>query len=447
MKGMTLALMVALGAAAQPLDRNLVPNPEFRLDAASKPAGWTTWAPREALAPQADAVAGPSGNVLRLRSRGYNSFGKWMARVEKVEARKTYRFEVLYRPEKIANEQVSVLAILSWCRDAQCREFVQRDYVDRVFPEGDWRRLRREFLAPDEAVALRIELGLRLSENGAVAWSQPRLAEVAAKPHRTARIVTTRVREYPPTLEGSLATIRATLDRAAAEKPDLVLLTETFTENGAQRPVTEAAQPIPGPTTAVLSAKARELHAWVVMSLLERDGDDVFNTAVLVDREGRIAGKYRKTHLPIEEAERGVTPGRDYAVFDTDFGKVGMLICWDHSFQESVRILRLKGAELVLVPIAGDEPMHWDVISRARAIDNGLYIASSIGGGKQGSRIVAPTGEVLAETSDGFAVSTIDLDRETRVFWLSVGPSDGEPKSLYIKERRTDTYAPLAQPL
>jgi predicted amidohydrolase len=239
--------------------------------------------------------------------------------------------------------------------------------------------------------------------------------------------------------------MRAVLDRAAAGKPDLVLLTETFIERGIDRPVAEAGEPIPGPTTKILSEKARQHHSWAAMSLLERDGEDVFNTAVLVDREGRIAGKYRKVHLPLEEAERGVTPGRDYAVFDTDFGKVGMLVCWDHWFNETVRILRLKGAELVLLPVAGDVPQHWDVISRARAMDNGVYIASSIGVGTLPSRIVAPTGDVLAETTDGIATADIDLDKETRVMWLSVGPAEGEPKSLYVKERRPDTYGPIVK--
>jgi predicted amidohydrolase len=444
---MLLALIAMVGAAAAPPDANLVPNAEFKTAADGQPAGWSTWAPRAALAADADTVEAAGGRALRLRSRGYHTFGKWTARVAAIEPRKTYRFEVLYRPEGIENEQVSVDAILSWCRNAACTEFVQRDYVDRLSREGDWRRLRREFRAPAESVALRIELGLRLSEHGAVTWSRPSLAEVSAAPHRTARIVTTRVVEYPPTLAASLELIGRLIDRAAAEKPDLVLLTETFTDNGSHLSVTESAQPIPGPTTEVLSAKARQHHTWVSMSLLERAGDDVFNTAVLVDREGRIAGKYRKVHLPLEEAERGVTPGREYAVFDTDFGKVGMLVCWDHWFTESVRLLRLKGAELVLLPVAGDVPLHWDVISRARAIDNGLYIASSIGGGNLPSRIVAPTGEVLAETSDGLAVATVDFDREPRVLWLSVGNADGDPKSLYIKERRPDTYAPLAQPL
>jgi len=442
-----LALLVVLGAAAQPPDANLVPNPEFKADASGKPAEWTPWAPRPALAPDADTVEIQGGRALRLRARGYHSFGKWVARVPKIEARKTYRFDVLYRPEHTDYEQMSVGAILSWCKDAACTAFVQRDYVDRVSSEGDWRRLERDFAAPAEAVALRIELGLRLTEKGAVLWSRPRLAEVAPTPHRTARIVTTRVREYPPTLKESQELIRTLLDRAAAEKPDLVLLTETFTENGASRSITESAQPIPGPTTEVLSEKARQHHSWVAMSLLERSGEDIFNTAVLIDREGRIAGKYRKTHLPLEEAERGVTPGRDYGVFDTDFGKVGLLVCWDHWFQETVRILRLKGAELILLPVAGDVPQHWDVISRARAMDNGVYIASSIGGGPLPSRIVAPTGEVLAETSDGLAIATVDLDRKQKVLWLSVGAADGEPESLYIKERRPDTYGPIVHPL
>jgi predicted amidohydrolase len=436
---------LTLGLAAQPPDVNLVPNPGFRPDSSGKPAEWSAWAPRPALAPEADAVDISHHRALRLRARGYHSFGKWTTRVASIEPGKTYRFEVLYRTEQVANDQMSVGAILSWCKDAACRESVQRDYADRVTSEGTWRRIERSFLAPPGSVALNIELGLRLTERGSVVWSQPRLTEVAAVPHRTVRIVTTNVRKRGSTVEGNREILASVLDRAAAEKPDLVLLTETFIERGLNRPVTEAAEPVPGPTTNVLSGKARQLHSWVAMSLVERDGEDVFNTAVLVDREGRIAGKYRKVHLPLEEAERGVTPGRDYAVFDTDFGKVGMLVCWDHWFQESVRTLRLKGAELVLLPIAGDVPRHWDVISRARAMDNGVYIASSISAGDLPSRIVAPTGDVLAETTDGIAAANIDLDQETRVMWLSVGPAEGDPKSLYIKERRPDTYGAISR--
>src|SRR6266540_870480 len=124
-----------------------------------------------------------------------------------------------------------------------------------------------------------------------------------------------------------------------------------------------------------------------------------------------------------------ISPGAEYPVFDADFGKVGMMICWDHWFPEPARILRLKGAELLVLPIAGDgDTKHWDITSRARAIDNGVYLVASSTVAQSPSRIVDPTGEVLAETLDpfGIAVSDIDLDREDRLHWLSVGPADGE---------------------
>jgi predicted amidohydrolase len=192
-----------------------------------------------------------------------------------------------------------------------------------------------------------------------------------------------------------------------------------------------------------IAEKARQYKSYVVAGLLESEGGRTYNTAVLVDREGRIAGKYRKTHLPLAEVEDGITPGSDYPVFDTDFGRIGILICWDYVFPEPTRILRLKGAEIVLVPIAGDSgTRHWDTITRARAIDNGVFLVTSISQGLA-SRIVDPDGEVLAEAMEGLATADIDLAKETRVWWLSVGPADGEGKSLYIQERRPDTYGPL----
>jgi predicted amidohydrolase len=148
------------------------------------------------------------------------------------------------------------------------------------------------------------------------------------------------------------------------------------------------------------------------------------------------------------EGEDGITPGAEYPVFEADFGKVGMMICWDHWFPEPARILRLKGAELLVLPIAGDgDTKHWDITSRARAIDNGVYLVASSTVAQSPSRIVDPTGEVLAETLDpfGIAVSDIDLDREDRLHWLSVGPADGEARRLYIRERRPDTYGILSE--
>jgi len=122
------------------------------------------------------------------------------------------------------------------------------------------------------------------------------------------------------------------------------------------------------------------------------------------------------------------------------------MICWDNWFPEVARALRLKGAEILMLPIAGDgDRRHWDAISRARAMDNGVYLMSSPIVNQNPGSIINPAGEVLAETQgeSGFAITEVDLNQEFRLKWLSVGPGEGEPKSLYVKERRPETYQPL----
>jgi predicted amidohydrolase len=170
------------------------------------------------------------------------------------------------------------------------------------------------------------------------------------------------------------------------------------------------------------------------------DGERYYNTAVLFDRRGAIVGRYRKTHLPLAEAESGVTPGSDYPVFETDFGTVGILICWDHWFPETARILRTRGAEIILISTIGDAPLQ----SMARAADNAIPVVVAGADGKTPSRIIDAEGSIIGEiASDGddVCVREIDLDQRRLRHWLSVGTADGDPHNLLLKERRTDTYA------
>ena len=129
-------------------------------------------------------------------------------------------------------------------------------------------------------------------------------------------------------------------------------------------------------------------------------------------------------------------------MFDTEFGKIGLLICWDNWFVEPARIMRLKGAEMVFFPIAGDSRRTGTSCrERARSTMACILISSNTTGGA--SRIVNPAGKIIAEAAGDFklAVSDIDLNREWRTKWLSIGPGLGEGKSLFIKERRPDTYS------
>jgi predicted amidohydrolase len=419
---------------------NLAPDPEF---AGQPPAPWSTWSPSPALRPAADVVAQPDGNALRLASRDFASFGKWLAPGIPIRAGRFYQFEVLYRTEGIADERNSVGAMLSWI-SAEGKP-VQRDYIDGISPaENGWRRAARSLRAPVKAATVTVELSLRQTEAGTVSFKHPRLYEISEPPARRARVVTTSVpARHGSTREANLKYMEEVLDRAGREQPDVILLTEVFVNRGIPGPPSATAEPVPGPATEVLARKARQFKTYIITGLLESSGRRVYNTAVLMDRQGRLAGKYRKTHLPLAEVEDGYTPGSDYPVFDTDFGRIGILICWDNWFPEVARILRLKGAEVLFWPVAGDPgARHWDTITRARALDNGVYLVASVSHGLP-SRIVDPDGEVVAETGEGLATADLDLAKESRLFWLSVGPAEGEAKSLYIQERRPDTYGPL----
>jgi predicted amidohydrolase len=180
-----------------------------------------------------------------------------------------------------------------------------------------------------------------------------------------------------------------------------------------------------------MAQQARRYNAWIAFSIVERDGSDLFNTGVLIDRTGKIAGKYRKVQLPFEEVSRGIAPGSDFPVFATEFGRVGMLICHDASFPEAARELALKGAELILMPIWGGR----EALVRARAIENGIYLATS--GYDYPSEIISPTGEVLAAVpvgKPGVAVAEIDLSQRFRQDWI------GDWNDTYQRQQRPAAY-------
>ena len=422
---------------------NLVPNPDFHVDPTGKPISWQFWSPRSDMEPRAGIEKEAEGATLRLAAVDFSSFGKWMAKDIPVHAGHCYRFEVLYKPTGIVNERGSVGVMLSW--NGQDGKPLQRDYVDQISSaENGWHRAARTFHAPEKSGSVTVELWLRWTSDGSVSFRSPSLVETSEPPSRSVRVVTTRIAQsWDTSVRDNLQLMAKVLDEAGREKPDVVLLTEFFPEHGVKGTVHDRSEPIPGPVTDALAHKAREYRTYIIAGMLELDGGKTYDTAVLIDRQGRIAGKYRKTHLPLAEVEDGETPGSDYPVFDTDFGRIGILICWVFVFPETFRILRLEGAEIIFLPIAGDPgTRHYDAITRARALDNGVYLVASISDGAA-SRIVNPDGEVIAETTDGLATAELDLRRESRLWWLSVGPADGELKSLVIQERRPDSYKPL----
>jgi predicted amidohydrolase len=151
-----------------------------------------------------------------------------------------------------------------------------------------------------------------------------------------------------------------------------------------------------------------------VAGILEKKDDIVYNTAVLIDRNGNLAGRYRKVSLPQEEFDGGVTPGNSFPVFETDFGKIGLMICWDVTFPESARALAQKGAEIIFLPIAGGDV----TLTKARAIENQVYLVSSTY--DMITAVFDQRGNVMKQATEKnpVIVTNVDLNKQTLWPWI-----------------------------
>ncbi len=171
--------------------------------------------------------------------------------------------------------------------------------------------------------------------------------------------------------------------------------------------------------------------------LTEREGHAIYNTAVLIDRQGNVAGKYHKVYLPREEIEGGLTPGVECPVFESEGGTLGRLSCWDAAFVDPARAMGVQGAEILFVPAAGG----YLTLLKARALENHLYLVSS--GDDVESSIIDPTGEVLFATKEAGVNKVIAVNLADRF----LDPWVGDMRPRYHKEMRWDLATPaLKQP-
>ena len=251
----------------------------------------------------------------------------------------------------------------------------------------------------------------------------------------------------------NLAAAEGYIREAAARGARLVVLPESMNYIG--RDMAQEAEAIPGgPTFQRLSGLARELDLWLEAgSIYESNPEDParpFNTTFLICPDGTLAAKYAKLHpfdvvLPngvtSRESDR-VCPGKKLTVAETDLGKVGLGICYDIRFGEMFRIMALEGAKLFAVPAnftVNTGKDHWEVLLRARAIENECYVIAPNQMGKKprftaygNSLMVDPWGTVIARASDkpGVITAEIDLDYVTEV----------RQSTFTLDNRRPDVY-------
>ncbi len=256
----------------------------------------------------------------------------------------------------------------------------------------------------------------------------------------------------------------------------------------------DLAEPIPGPSTELFGQLARELNVVIVTSLFERRAAGLYhNTAVVIERDGTIAGKYRKMHIPDDPAyyeKFYFTPGDlGFKPIDTSVGRLGVLVCWDQWYPEAARLMALQGAEILIYPTAigyadNDTPDEqqrqrraWQTVQRGHAVANGLPVVAvnRVGvEGKNGLRRVDEQKQII-KNEEGIKHSESSiLQQEERInFWgtsfvagpqgelLHESPDDAEERTVvtidmerceqvrrwwpFLRDRRIDEYKEITK--
>ena len=233
--------------------------------------------------------------------------------------------------------------------------------------------------------------------------------------------------------------------------------------------VFELAETIPGPSTESFGILAKELGVVLVLSLFEKRTAGLYhNTAVVIEKDGTVAGKYRKMHIPDDPAyyeKFYFTPGDlGFEPIQTSLGKLGVMVCWDQWYPEAARLMAMAGAEILIYPTAigwestdtDDEKLRqmfaWQIAQRAHAVANGMHVVacnrtgfepdpSGITGGIQfwgNSFVAGPQGEILAQASnddDENMIVDIDLSRSETV--RRIWP--------FFRDRRIDAFGDLTK--
>ncbi len=237
--------------------------------------------------------------------------------------------------------------------------------------------------------------------------------------------------------EKNIKTAEKMAREARGKGAKVIILPEMFNCPYDSLYFTPFSEPEGGPTFMRLSALAKELGVYIIGgSIPEKDGGKIYNTSYSFDKNGNLVGKHRKAHLfdidipgkiTFKESEL-LSAGEGATVIDTEYGKLGIAICFDIRFPEFIRTMVLKGAKLCIIPAAFNMttgPAHWHLTARARAVDNQIYFALCSPARNMSASYVAyghsliadPWGEIMAEIGEekGICYGDIDLDYVDKV--------------------------------
>ncbi|HUS06694.1 MAG TPA: carbon-nitrogen hydrolase family protein [Bryobacteraceae bacterium] len=406
------------------------------------PAGWTAEALRAEIRPKFtyDPRGGRAGSgafVIETDARdGLDGFWK---RSFPVEGGKYYGFHGFRKVAGVEWPQQCAVVTVQWYDAAGKRVIDDRKLVERYLtkysspapleypvegtPGKDgWTELSGIWQAPSKATQAIVELHGRWAANGRMEWSDVQLSKTEAPAPRIVRLATVHYRpQAGKTAEEKRSQFAPLIAEAARRKADLVVLPETLTYYGTGLSPVETAEPVPGPSTDYLAGLAKQHNLYIVAGLFEKNAHKVYNVAVLLTPEGKLGGVYRKVTLPDSEASAGVVPGHEYPIFQTRFGALGIMICYDGFFPEVARELSKRGAEVIAWPVWGCNPE----LARARAAENHVYLVSStyedVSSNWMLSAVWDHSGQTIAQAKDFGSVAMAEVDLNATTRWRSLG--------------------------
>jgi predicted amidohydrolase len=357
------------------------------------PEGWSAHSPRDEIRPafSFEPKAGPEQTgAFVIRHDEREGLDGWFQKSFTVTGGGFVRFQAVRKVTGVAVPRRSALVRILWQNDAGAMvsadvpqgQIQEIGHVPSAEPEHPtdgatdsqgWTMVCGVYRVPTEATRAIVELHLQWAPNGVAQWSEVDFAPTAPPKPRKVRLAAIHYRPTGMSPRQNCEEFARLIAEAARQRADLVVLGETIPYVNVKKKPHETAEAVPGPSTDYFGQLAKTHNVHVVLSLYERDRHLVYNTAVLLGPDGQLIGKYRKVCLPHAEVENGVAPGDSYPVFDTKFGKVGLMVCYDGFFPEVARELANRGAEVIAWPVWGCNPR----LATARACENHVYVVSS----------------------------------------------------------------------